>query len=120
MLPYCANLHSMQDIDCMPLNPLENMATSLARHTIAVDKFLENFNKLKMNGHTKNQRPEGYIKFSPGEILENFDAESLMTLSAYPMHNLLKQEKVRSSFFALLFSNIFLHIKKVSDYLLAD
>ena len=95
----------------MPLNPLENMPTSPARHTLAVDEFLENFNKLKMNGHTKSQTPERYIKFSPGEILENIDAESLMKLSAYPMHNLLKQEKVCSSFFALLLSNIFLHKK---------
>lgn len=79
----------------MPLKPLENIPTSLARHKIAVDKFLENFSNLKMIGHTKNQRPEGYPKFSPGENLENIDSNSLTTQSVYPVHhNLSKQEKV--------------------------
>lgn len=87
-------LYALQDIDCMPLNPLENMPASLARHTIGVDKFLENFNELKANGHTKDQGAEGYIKFSSCENLEN-----IVVATDNPACNLLKQAKVSKLYF---------------------
>uniref|UniRef100_A0A5B6Z075 SANT domain-containing protein n=1 Tax=Davidia involucrata TaxID=16924 RepID=A0A5B6Z075_DAVIN len=79
------------DIDCMPLNPLENMPALLAKHTVAVDKFFGNFNELKMNGQAKDPKLEGYLKFSPGENQENVDGPSLLSPSTYPMSNVLKQ-----------------------------
>lgn len=83
----------------MPLNPLENMPTSLSRPTFAFDKFFENFNELKINGQAKDQRLEGYMKLLPGENLEKIDGPSHASPSAYIMCNLLKQAKVSSSFF---------------------
>ncbi|PSR92630.1 Protein ALWAYS EARLY like [Actinidia chinensis var. chinensis] len=83
----------VQDIDCMPLNPLENMPASLARNMVTVDKLFENFNELKMNGWAKDQRLDGYIKHSPGENLENVDVSSHVSPSTYPTSNLLKQAK---------------------------
>ncbi|KAA8527473.1 hypothetical protein F0562_034812 [Nyssa sinensis] len=83
----------VMDIDCMPLNPLENMPASLAKHTVAVDKLFENFNEFKMNGWAKDPKLEGYMKFSPGENLENVDGPSHLSPSTYPMSNLLKQIK---------------------------
>ncbi|KAM7488190.1 hypothetical protein LguiB_025674 [Lonicera macranthoides] len=83
----------VMDIDCMPLNPLENMPTSLARPTFAVDKFFENFNELKINGQAKDQRLDGYMKLLPGENLEKIDSPSHASPSAYIMCNLLKQAK---------------------------
>ncbi|KAG6394794.1 hypothetical protein SASPL_145384 [Salvia splendens] len=40
----------VMDIDCMPLNPLENLPTALVgKQPISVDKFFENFNELKVS-----------------------------------------------------------------------
>ncbi|KAL0388759.1 UNVERIFIED_CONTAM: protein ALWAYS EARLY 3 [Sesamum radiatum] len=58
----------VMDIDCMPLNPLENMPALLGRHTVAVDKPFENFNELQINGRAKE-----YIKLSPGDNLDSID-----------------------------------------------
>lgn len=44
LLPIKMNWHLWQDIDCMPLNPMENVPTWLARH-IVVDN-LESTNGL--------------------------------------------------------------------------
>ncbi|XP_059668464.1 protein ALWAYS EARLY 3 isoform X2 [Cornus florida] len=81
----------VMDIDCMPLNPLENIPASLAKHTTAVDKFLENLNEFKINAQSKDQNLDGFMKFSPGENMENFDGPSQVSPSTYPMSNLLKQ-----------------------------
>ncbi|KZV24018.1 protein ALWAYS EARLY 3-like [Dorcoceras hygrometricum] len=56
------------DIDCMPLYPSENMPSTLGRHTVAADKFLENFNELQINGRSKE-----YMKLSSSDILESID-----------------------------------------------
>ncbi|CAK9145548.1 unnamed protein product [Ilex paraguariensis] len=86
----------MQDVDCMPLRRLENKPASVARSSSAVNKLFENFTQLKINGREKDQRLEGYIKFSPGDTLENVRGPSHESLSSYPMDNLLKQTKVAS------------------------
>ncbi|CAL5347002.1 unnamed protein product [Camellia sinensis] len=83
----------VQDIDCMPLNPLENMPATLARKAVTIDKFFENFNELKMNGQAKDQKLEGYMKRSPGENLEHVDVPSHVSPTTYPTSNLLKQTK---------------------------
>lgn len=84
-LSYC-----MQDIECMPLNPLENMPTSMTRHMSVTD--VENLNTFRMNGQTKDHRPEGYIKFYPCDNLE--DSGPHTSPVSYPTFNLLKTAKV--------------------------
>ncbi|CAA3020975.1 ALWAYS EARLY 3-like [Olea europaea subsp. europaea] len=79
------------DIDCMPLNPFENMPASLWRHAVTVDKFFENFNELKMNGQVKE-----FVKFSPGDNLDNVDGLSHSS-PAHSASTLLKQAKVASA-----------------------
>ncbi|KAI3469413.1 hypothetical protein Pfo_026076 [Paulownia fortunei] len=81
----------VMDIDCMPLNPFENMPALLGRHTVAVDKFFENVNELKINGRAKE-----YIKLSPGDNLDNIDGISQLSSLANPA-SLLKQTKVASA-----------------------
>ncbi|KAH7842107.1 hypothetical protein Vadar_001558 [Vaccinium darrowii] len=81
------------DVDCMPLNPSENMPASLAKNLVTFDKLFENFNELKMNGWAKDQKLEGHMRIFPGENLEHVDAPSHMSSSTYPMSNLLKQAK---------------------------
>ncbi|KAL2506685.1 Protein ALWAYS EARLY 3 [Abeliophyllum distichum] len=80
----------VMDIDCMPLNPFENMPALLWRHAFTVDKILENFNELKMNGQVKE-----YVKFSPGDNLDNIDGLSHSS-PAHSASSLLKQTKVAS------------------------
>ncbi|XP_059280629.1 protein ALWAYS EARLY 3 [Lycium ferocissimum] len=82
----------VMDIDCMPLNPFENMPTLLTRHADAVDKFFESFNELKVNA-----RANEFIKFPAGDNMENGDVFSHFSPSSHPISNLLKQTKVASA-----------------------
>lgn len=83
--------HCMQDIDCMPSNPVENMPTSMKRTSVTE---VENLNIFKINGHAKDQRPEGYIEFSPTDNLENVNSVPHISPASYPTFNLLKPSKV--------------------------
>ncbi|XP_020552958.1 protein ALWAYS EARLY 3-like [Sesamum indicum] len=81
----------VMDIDCMPLNPLENMPALLGRHTVAVDKSFENFNELQIHGRAKE-----HIKLSPGDNLDSIDGISQLPPLANPAI-LLDQTKVASA-----------------------
>lgn len=87
----------VMDIDCMPLNPLENMPASLTKHSLAVNKFFENVSELKMNGGPKDRKITEYGKFSTSENMENVDGPSRLSPSTYPINNLLKQTKAGST-----------------------
>ncbi|CAN4091711.1 unnamed protein product [Withania somnifera] len=82
----------VMDIDCMPLNPFENMLTLLTRHADAVDKFFESFNELKMNA-----RANEFMKFPVGDSMENVDVSSHSSPPSHPISSLLKQTKVASA-----------------------
>ncbi|KAM3357901.1 protein ALWAYS EARLY 3 isoform X1 [Capsicum galapagoense] len=82
----------VMDIDCMPLNPFENMPTLLTGHADAVDKFFESFNELKMNA-----RANEFMKFPAGDSTENGDVSSHFSPPSHPVSNLLKQTKVASA-----------------------
>ncbi|PIN18023.1 Retinoblastoma pathway protein LIN-9/chromatin-associated protein Aly [Handroanthus impetiginosus] len=81
----------VMDVDCMPLNPFDNMPALLGRHTVSVDKFFENFNELKINGQAKE-----YSMHAPGDNLDNIDGIPQLSLSANPASS-LKQPKVTSA-----------------------
>ncbi|KAL9410355.1 hypothetical protein AB3S75_044171 [Citrus x aurantiifolia] len=84
----------VQDIDCMPLNPLENMPASLTRPNVAFGKYMDNFTELQMNGQPRERDIEGYMKFTPCENLETAYAPSHISPSTnYPINNLLQQHK---------------------------
>lgn len=74
----------VMDIDCMPLNPMENIPTLLASH-IAVDKYFKNFNELRMNEHAK---------VAPGLEMENINGLIHLSPPSFPVTNVLKQAKV--------------------------
>lgn len=75
-----------QDIDCMPLNPLENLPAALLGKQ-PFDKFHENFNELKINGQVQE-----CMKLCPGVKVETTDDISQLSPSANPA-SLLKQIK---------------------------
>ncbi|GER55920.1 hypothetical protein STAS_33618 [Striga asiatica] len=80
----------VKDIDCMPLNPFENMPALVGRHTVPVDKFTENINELKMNGHATE-----YIKFFPGDNLDNKDGLLQLSSLANPATKSWSTPKLR-------------------------
>ncbi|GFQ03980.1 protein always early 3 [Phtheirospermum japonicum] len=69
----------VMDIDCMPLNPFENMPAMLGRQTIAVDKYFENLNEIKLNG-----RAQELMKLCPGDNVDNVDGISQLSPIAKP------------------------------------
>ncbi|KAL3641971.1 hypothetical protein CASFOL_012786 [Castilleja foliolosa] len=81
----------VMDIDCMPLNPFENMPAMLGRQTIAVDKYFENLNESKLNG-----RAQELMKLCPGDNVDNTDCISQLSPLAKPA-SLLRQTKVGSA-----------------------
>lgn len=75
-----------QDIDCMPLNPVENMPALLGRQAIYADRFFENSNQLTLTG-----RAQELMKLCPGDMVDN--ADGISQLSPAKPASLLKQTK---------------------------
>ncbi|KAA8545133.1 hypothetical protein F0562_019978 [Nyssa sinensis] len=70
----------VMDIDCMPLNPLENMPEALRRQKIAVDKFSANSREHKAG----QLNIDGSVIIASSEHLENVCS---------PLHTLITQAK---------------------------
>ncbi|KAE8714429.1 Always early, putative isoform 3 [Hibiscus syriacus] len=89
---FCLNTR-VDDIDCMPLNPLENLPASLLRQNDAI--FVENYNELKMNGQSKENKMEENIKFAQCDNLENANSPSRTSPSTFVLaicHSQLSNE----------------------------
>ncbi|KAI5580997.1 hypothetical protein BDE02_08G190900 [Populus trichocarpa] len=80
----------VMDVDCMPLNPLENMPASMIGHNIALNRYMKNLNELKISGQPAEKKMEGF-KFSPCENLEDNSAPPHTSLSTYHCSVLLQQ-----------------------------
>ncbi|PPR81368.1 hypothetical protein GOBAR_AA39342 [Gossypium barbadense] len=87
----------VMDVDCMPLNPMENLPASLSRQNTAIRKFVENYNELKMNGQSKESKMEENIKFMQCDNLENANSPSHTSPSTFSVGNLSQPVKVDSS-----------------------
>ncbi|KAJ4850219.1 hypothetical protein Tsubulata_049839 [Turnera subulata] len=79
----------VMDVDCMPMNPLENMPASLTRHNVALSRYIDDLNELKLNGQSVD-RMEGYLKFSPHENLDKSNALLHTSPPAHQSGNLLQ------------------------------
>ncbi|GMH20039.1 hypothetical protein Nepgr_021880 [Nepenthes gracilis] len=82
----------VMDIDCMPLNPSENMPASLKRHTNTVDKFYDSLKQLKANETSEDIKKEQSTKVSPSQKAESANGPSYV-VQTYPLSNSLKQGK---------------------------
>jgi hypothetical protein len=71
----------------MPLNPLENMPASLARHYAFSNYHIQNPIEEKMHERAKESMLEGYPKLS-------CETGHLLSSPNYNISNSLKQEKV--------------------------
>ncbi|KAJ6769463.1 PROTEIN ALWAYS EARLY 1-RELATED [Salix koriyanagi] len=80
----------VMDVDCMPLNPLDNMPASMIGHSIALNRYIKNLNELKISGQPAEKKTEGF-KFSPCENLEDNSALPHSSPSTYHCSVLLQQ-----------------------------
>ncbi|ESQ47723.1 hypothetical protein EUTSA_v10019941mg [Eutrema salsugineum] len=77
----------VKDTECMPLNPLENMPASLARHYALSTYDIQNPSEEKMHDRVQENMPEGYLKLS-------CDTGHPLNSPIYNVSNSLKEEKV--------------------------
>ncbi|KAL8171406.1 hypothetical protein V2J09_023210 [Rumex salicifolius] len=82
----------VMDIDCMPLNPSENMPVYLSRNNFSVDIFLESLKQNKTNEQIEVRKKDEYITFAPIRKMENVD-DHPYDATSYPMKNLLPLQK---------------------------
>lgn len=87
----------VMDIDCMPLNPLENIPEALRRQNIVANKFCTSFADTKIEDGSKEWKIGGSMKFAPAESLEITNGSSSIASSSYPMHTLMKQAKAKAT-----------------------
>ncbi|XP_022973709.1 protein ALWAYS EARLY 3-like isoform X1 [Cucurbita maxima] len=84
----------VMDIECMPLNPVENMPANLSRHGVTLDKIFGNLNEVKINGLLKEAKIEDYIKSTSNDKLESTDGSVFISPSTHHINKLIKQAKV--------------------------
>ncbi|XP_023641610.1 protein ALWAYS EARLY 3 [Capsella rubella] len=77
----------VKDTECMPLNPLENMPASLAKHYAFPNYHIQNTSEEKMQERVKESTPEGHLKLS-------CETGHLLSPPNYNISNSLKQEKI--------------------------
>ncbi|KAK9292843.1 hypothetical protein L1049_020823 [Liquidambar formosana] len=80
----------VRDIDCMPLNPLDNMPDALRRQHIAVNRFSVDPKGPKLNGQSNIGRS---MTFDPSEHLENVQGHSYISSSNHSTNSMIKQTK---------------------------
>lgn len=97
---------SSQDINCMPLNPSENMPEVLRRQNIGVDRYCNSLTDIKLDDQPKDWKIKGAPKSGLAENLDMTDGIAHIT-SNYSMNTLLKQAKVQR-----LTSFVFIQFKK--------
>ncbi|XP_026405505.1 protein ALWAYS EARLY 2-like isoform X2 [Papaver somniferum] len=81
----------VMDIDCMPLNALENMPEALRRQNIAAGRLSENLNDPKLNNQSKDKTTGGYKSIAPCAKLETTDVSSQISSPIYPTNTLIKK-----------------------------
>ncbi|XP_038890830.1 protein ALWAYS EARLY 3 isoform X3 [Benincasa hispida] len=84
----------VMDIECMPLNPVENMPANLSRHGVTLDKIFGNLNEVKINGLLKEAKIEDYIKSTSNDKLESTEGSVYISPSTHHINKLIKQAKV--------------------------
>ncbi|XP_031739375.1 protein ALWAYS EARLY 3 isoform X1 [Cucumis sativus] len=84
----------VMDIECMPLNPVENMPANLSRHGVTLDKIFGNLNEVKINGLLKEAKIEDYMKSTSNDKLESTEGSVYISPSTHHINKLIKQAKV--------------------------
>lgn len=90
-----------QDIDCMPLNPLENMPDALKKHNLASDRFFEGLKERKPYDYLKEWKNSGLV--ASNENMDTTNGHGHCSTSDYPMNTLMKHAKVSYLYFTISF-----------------
>ncbi|XP_022979673.1 protein ALWAYS EARLY 3-like isoform X1 [Cucurbita maxima] len=80
----------VMDLECMPLNPVENMPANLSRHGVTLGKIFGNLNEVKINGLLNEAKIEEYMKSTSNDKLDSTDGSVFVS----PINKLIKQAKV--------------------------
>jgi hypothetical protein len=83
---------TLQDIDCMPLHPLENFPESLRRQNI-VNKYYRSFPEVKFEDRSREYGGSGAARFVPNVSFAGADATSFVLFS-HSTSILMKQAKM--------------------------
>ncbi|KAF6154547.1 hypothetical protein GIB67_027820 [Kingdonia uniflora] len=81
------------DVDCMPLNPLENRPEGLRGQNFVAERLNDIFNEHKLNGSSKDWKSGGYMRGAPSENVDTAENKSNALSATNPINTLLKQAK---------------------------
>lgn len=82
----------VMDVDCMPLNPVENIPEALRRQNLVINKFCSGFSDLRLD-EQKEFKTRDSMTFTSAESLEAADGASHVASYNYPMNTLINQAK---------------------------
>lgn len=82
----------VMDVDCMPMNPIENIPEALRRSNLGIHKFCNGFSDLRLD-EQKEFKTRGSLAFTSNENLEAADGASHVATYSYPMNTLMNQAK---------------------------
>lgn len=82
----------VMDVDCMPLNPVENIPEALRRQNLVINKFCSGFSDLRLD-EQKDFKTRDSITLASTESLEGADGASHVASYSYPMNTLMNQAK---------------------------
>ncbi|KAL0919995.1 hypothetical protein M5K25_009092 [Dendrobium thyrsiflorum] len=82
----------VMDVDCMPLNPVENIPEALRRQNLVINKFCSGFSDLRLD-EQKEFKTKDSMTFASTENMEAADCTSHVASYSYPMNTLMNQAK---------------------------
>ncbi|PKA56627.1 Protein always early 3 [Apostasia shenzhenica] len=82
----------VMDVDCMPMNPLENLPESLRRQNVAINKFCCGLSDLRLD-EQKEYKTTDSLTFGSVDSLEAAEGASRGLTYSYPMDTLMNQAK---------------------------
>lgn len=83
----------VMDVDCMPLNPWENLPADLRKQNVIVDELCHTFTSRKPDGCFMESKMGDSPKFAPIGSVEIADGNFLVISSKYPSTTMMRQKK---------------------------
>ncbi|XP_020596183.1 protein ALWAYS EARLY 2-like isoform X2 [Phalaenopsis equestris] len=82
----------VMDVDCMPLNPVENIPEALQRQNLVINKFCSGFSDLRLD-EQKEFKARDSLTFASTGRFEAVDGAPQVSSYSYPMNTLMNQAK---------------------------
>ncbi|EXB74814.1 hypothetical protein L484_023558 [Morus notabilis] len=104
----------VMDIECMPLNPTENIPASFRKRNPFVNNFFENLKELKINEQLKGGKTDEYIKAALS-LNQNNNDRLYVSPSSDDVEEFLKCKEVSGSFSLRTMLAMGKHLKIASE-----